>query len=140
MSVWREVQEALYQRWATEWADTTPYAFSNEPMPELGDPPATNVRLRVDPRPAGQATLGRPGQRRVDCRGAVYAIMRCVPGTGVGELSDLAEKAKRIFQGQRFEPHDIRFETGDIGPGSEIEGGRWWGVTVECPFAYEDVI
>lgn len=140
MSVWREVQELLYERWATQWADTTPFAFSNEPMPDLGDPPVTNVRLRVDQRPGGPATLGRPGQRLVDRRGAVYAIFRAPPGGGVGGLSDLGEKAQRIFEGQRFDPNDIRFEVGSVSPGVEVDGGTWWGFTVEVPFSYGDII
>lgn len=144
MTVWREVQEALYQRWADEWIvapgpdpePLTPFKFANETW----DPPdAPHVRMRVQQRPSGFATLGSPGNRKMDRRGVVFALLRSPPGNGVGQLSDLAENARAIFENCRLQPHDIRFAACDIGEAAEIEAGRWWGVAVECPFAYEEI-
>jgi hypothetical protein len=137
VSVWREVQERLYARWQEGWANTTPYAYANEPY--NGDPEVPHVRFRVQQRPGGPGTLGRPGNRKMDRRGVVFAILREPPGKGVGTLSDLAEKAKNLFEGCSFAPYNIRFQQGDVGDAIEVEGGRWWGVTVELPFDYEEI-
>lgn len=137
MSVWREVQERLYARWDEGWAETSRYVFANErfePHDEIW------VRLRVQRRPGSPGTLGSPGNRKMDRRGVVFALLREPPGRGVGRLSDLAEKAKGIFEACRLDPHNIHFSDAQVGEESEVEGGRWWGVTVECPFGYEELI
>lgn len=138
MSVWREVQERLYGRWESGWADTTRFALSGETFEP--DKDETWARVRVQSRPGTQETLGAPGNRKMSRRGVVFALLRQPAGKGEGPLSDLAEKAKGLFEGQRFAPHGIRFGECDVGAGGEIEGGRWWGVTVECPFDYEEII
>jgi hypothetical protein len=136
MSVWREVQEALYQRWAAQWAATTPYQLGNEKF----DPPAAPwCKVMIVGRPSNPGTMGGPGRRRVDRAGAVFIMLREPPGDGVGRISDLAEQARAVFEDLRLTQHDVRFSTGDIGDESEVDDGRWWGVTIEARFDYEDV-
>jgi hypothetical protein len=137
MSAWREVKAVLYQWWADGWGDTTRYAFANEQFDPQG---AEHVRFRVQGRPSTQITLGRPGQRRVDRQGAIFMQIRVLPGDGEGRLSDLAEKAGRLFEARRMAPHDIRLETAQPGPAGDVDGGTWYGVTIEVPFAYQDII
>jgi hypothetical protein len=67
VSVWREVQEALYGVWDAGWGSTTRYAFANEFDPEK----ERWVRLRVMTRPGAQETLGGPGNRKMERRGVV---------------------------------------------------------------------
>lgn len=135
MSVWREVQEALYQRWKAEWGETTPYAFANETF----DPPdGPWVRFVVIRLPGGPGTLGRPGQKRMDRAGLVMIMLREPPGDGTGQISDLAEQAAAIFENKRFGPHDIRFAQVEPGEAGDVEDGRWWGVVVEGRFDYEE--
>lgn len=144
MSVWREAQEAVYQRWAAGWkddedADLTPFALGNED--EIKDKDAGPwAVVSVRSRPSGPGTIGRPGNRKMDRAGVVFVDLRENPGGGVGSLSDLAEKARSIFEGCRFGPHDIRFANVDIGGEGLIDNGRWWGVTVEARFDYEELI
>ncbi|MFL6864114.1 MAG: hypothetical protein ACJ8DZ_14055 [Allosphingosinicella sp.] len=139
MTVWREVQETIYRRWVEAWSEAgreiTPTQFDNEKM----DPPdGPWVRLVVRGRPGGPGTIGRPGNRRMDRVGVVFIDLREPPGSGVGHVSDLAERARGVFEDRRFGPYDIRFATVDIGGESEIDGGRWWGVTVEARFDFEE--
>lgn len=141
MGVWREVQEALYRRWRDRWAigdrPRTPFQLENEKF----DPPdAPWAKMQVHGLPGGPGTIGRPGNRKMDRAGTVFIDLREPPGNGVGSLSDLADAARAIFEGCRFGPHDIRFATVDVGGESEVDGGRWWGVTVEARFDYEEVI
>lgn len=145
MSVWREVQEALYQRWADNWLNDdvptpgllTPYVFGNEKF----DPPnAPWAEVRVIRMPGGPGTLGRKGNRKMDRVGLLIIDLREPPGDGVGNISDLAERAAAIFENCRIlATHDIRFAQVEPGEASHIDKGRWWGVTVEGRFDYEDI-
>lgn len=144
MSVWREVQEALYQRWQDQWVNNalppaalTAFTFANETF----DPPdGPWADVRVQERVSAQETLGRPGNRKVDRQGAVIVLLREPPGDGAGRLSDLAAKARAIFECCRLAPHDIRFNACQIGQAAQLQDGGWWGVAVDCPFAYEELI
>src|SRR3546814_20339669 len=89
MSVWRTVQETLYQRWRDHWVDDvvptpgalTPYGFANEKL-ELDDQPW--VQFRVVRMPGGNGTMGKPGNRKMDRVGAVIIDLRESPLNGVG--------------------------------------------------------
>lgn len=136
MSVWREVQEALYQRWRAEWGATSPYSFENEGF----DPPAALwCNFRTIRMPGGPGTIGKPGNRKMDRVGLLLIVLKIPPGGGIGIISDRAEKAAAIFENKRLSPHDIRFAQVEPGVGSEIENGRWWGVSVEGRFDYEEL-
>lgn len=140
MTPWRAVQETLYRRWTERWVvgedPRTPFAFDNDKI-ETGEGAWALVQVRA--RPSGAGTIGRPGNRKMDRRGVVYIDLREPPGRGVGTLSDLAEAARAVFEDCRLAPYDIRFGPVDIGQEGQIENGRWWGVTVEAPFDYEEL-
>lgn len=147
MSVWREVQEQLYQRWAAAWVvdplapepqPLTPYCFEDEKM----DPPdGPWVRFSVKRMPGGPGTLGRPGNRKMDRVGFVFVQLFKPPGNGVGDLSDLGERAAAIFENCRLqEPHDIRFGEVEPGASGQVEAGRWLGLSVEGRFDYEQLV
>lgn len=140
MSVWREVQEALYARFDEAWKDggepVSPIQLGNETF----EPPRSIwVQLLVQRRPGGVGTIGKPGDRKMDRAGSVFVLLREPPGNGVGAMSDYAERAAKVFENCRLAPHDIRF--GPVEPGQEgdIQSGRWWGVTVEGRFEYTDI-
>lgn len=145
MSVWRTVQETIYQRWAANWLNDatptpgvlTPYAFGNEKfVPPKG--PWANVK--VIRMPGGPGTLGRKGNRKMDRVGLLIIDLREPPGDGVGNISDLAERAAAIFENCRLlATHDIRFAQVEPGEEGHIDKGRWWGVSVEGRFDYEDI-
>ena len=140
MSVWREVQEALYARWREAWQDNgepaSPYCFEDE---TFDAPDALWARFSVKRRPGGPGTIGRPGNRKMDRVGVVYVQLFCPPGGGVGELSDAGERAAKIFENCRLTPHDIRFGPVEPGASGESDGGRWSAVVVEGRFDYEEI-
>lgn len=144
MSVWREVQEALYQRWRTQWVDgsdpRTPYVFENKKMPNpIPDGPW--ARFSVKRMPGGPGTLGRPGNRKMDRVGRVFIQLFEPPLNGTGRISDLGELAAGIFEDCRIlGAHDIRFGTVEPGEASDIDNGRWWGLVVDGRFEYEQLI
>lgn len=140
MTVWREVEEALYAHWTARWIDDaeprTVYYLANE---GASDPPKAPWAL-VEPqqRPGGNGTIGSPGNRKMDRRGVVYIRLREPPGGGVGSLSDLAQHARDVFENCRVPVHGVRFANVDIDEAGSVDGGRWWGVTVRAPFDYEE--
>jgi hypothetical protein len=145
MSAWRQVQETLYQRFADAWLNDdvptpgalTPYAFGNE---EFDPPQGQWAMVRVIRLPGGAGTMGRPGNRKMDRVGLLIIDLREPPGNGVGSLSDLAERAAAIFENCRIiAPYDIRFGPVEPGEESDIDKGRWWGVSVEGRFDYEEL-
>lgn len=146
MSVWREVQETLYQRFRDHWLDDavpTPgpltFAFFGNETAKLPDAPW--VHFRVIRLPGGQDTLGKPGNRKMNRIGQVLIDLREPPGAGVGNISDLAERAAKIFENCRIlATHDIRFAKVEPGEEQDIDKGRWWGVSVEGRFDYEEII
>lgn len=143
MTVWREVQEALYARWLAMWTDEGPArtetVFVNEedgPDPE----PGPFALFEVNRRPSGPGTIGAPGRKKMDRRGVVFIRLRARPGQGVGELSDLAELAADVFENCRVDAHHIRFAQVDHSQlPALVDDGRYWGVTVEAPFDYEQI-
>jgi hypothetical protein len=148
VSVWREVQEALYQRWASKWRvdpevpDSDPltyYVFDDEKAsPPAGQPWA---RFSVKRQPGGPGTMGRPGNRKMDRVGIVFVQLFKPPGDGVGALSDLGERAAGIFENCRIlATHDIRFGQVEPGESGQVEAGRWLGLSVEGRFDYEQIV
>jgi hypothetical protein len=142
-SVWRTVQETLYRRFKECWIDgdgepLTPFFFANE---DGNDPPnELHARFSVVRLPGGPETMGRPGNRKMARAGIVFIDLREPPGSGVGKLSDYAEFAAKIFENCRLEPHDIRFAQVEPGEASDIDKGRWWGVSVEGRFDFEELV
>ena len=141
MTVWREVQEALYARFVEAWVDDdgnalTPVQLENETFDQ---PDAPWVQLLVQRRAGGPGTIGKKGNRKMDRAGAVFILLRVPPGDGIGDLSDYAERAAEVYENCRFGPHDIRFGEVEPGPSGDVDKGRWWGVSVEGRFDYEDI-
>lgn len=140
MSVWREVQEALYQRWKAGWVNgpdpLTPFVFENK---SFAPPVAPWARFSVKRMPGGTGTLGNIGNRKMDRVGMVFVQLFEPPGGGTGRISDLGEFAAGLFENCRIEPHDIRFSAVEPGQASDIENGRWWGLSVEGRFDYQQL-
>jgi hypothetical protein len=141
VTVWGEVQEALYQRWTDAWVDggepATPYCFEDETF----DPPeGLWARFSVKRRPGGPGTIGRPGNRKMDRVGVVYVQLFVPPGDGVERLTIAGERAARIFENCRLlTVHDVRFGTVEPGDTFDSDGGRYRAVVVEGRFDYEDI-
>lgn len=147
MSVWRAVQETLYQRWAAQWV-VDPEADPVEPLTyfvfedEKATPPAAPwARFSVKRMPGGPGTMGRPGNRKMDRVGMVFVQLFKPPGKGVGDLSDLGERAAGVFENCRLlGANDIRFGEVEPGQSQQVENGRWLGLSVEGRFDYEQLV
>ncbi len=136
MTVLGDVQTTLYQRFMTGWADRTPYCFDNEGF----DPPAAQwARLSVRALASSQETMGRKGNRKFARPALLTVQLFEPPGQGVSTLTDLGEAARALFEGCRFEPHDIRFNAVDVLTIGQVEGGRWWAVNVQGRLEYQDI-
>src|SRR3546814_9681791 len=62
----------------------------------------------------------------MDRVGAVIIDLREPPLNGVGRMSDLAERAAKIFENCRIlAVHDIRFAEVEPGEEQDIDKGRW---------------
>ncbi len=136
-TVWREVQDAILRHWEARWRDRTPGRYANEKF----DPPeAPWFDLSIQRRPGGPGTIGRRGNRKMDRVGSVFVLIHTPLGQGMGEASDLGDIAAKVFEGCRLPVHDLRFNTAEpLGDAAEIEGGRWWAVTIEARFDYEEL-
>jgi hypothetical protein len=147
VSVWREVQETLYRRFKEQWV-VDPLAPDPEPLTyfvfedEKASPPAAPwARFSVKRMPGGPGTMGRKGNRKMDRVGRVFVQLFKPPGEGVGDLSDLGERAAAIFENCRLlSDHDIRFGEVEPGASSQVENGRWLGLSVEGRFDYEQLV
>lgn len=144
MSAWRQVQETIYQRFVDHWVSDsdplvplTPFHLANE---EFDPPQGPWAGVRIIRLPGGAGTMGSPGNRKMDRVGLLFIDLREPPGNGVGSLSDLADRAAQIFENCRIiAPYDIRFGPVEPGEESDIDKGRWWGVSVEGRFDYEEL-
>lgn len=140
MSVWREVQETLYQRWADQWVSGgeayCPFVFEDEGF----DPPeALWARFSVKRMPGQQETIGTRGNRKMNRVGMVFIQLQTPPGAGVGLLSDAGEFAASIFENERLTPYDIRFNEVEPGESGDIDKGRWRGLVVQGRFEYVQI-
>lgn len=144
-SVWREVQEALYQRFAARWTldplavpvtYRSPFVFEDE---KIDPPDGLWVRFSVKRMPGGQGTLGGPGRRKMDRVGMIFGQLFQPPGLGIGDLSDAADFLAKGFENCRIKnTHDIRFAEVEPGESGQVENGRWLGLSVEGRFDYEE--
>lgn len=139
MTTFAQVQEALYQRFDAMWTalgrNPAHYKFADEKF----DPPdGIWAAFSVQPLPRRQETLGAPGGRRFAQRGTAFIQLRRPPLSGAGDLVTLAETMRPWWEAVSVPPYAVKFEAFDIGEGAIIDGERYWGLTAQAAFQYED--
>lgn len=133
MTTLNEAREAVYLRFATQWAATTPFGFDNEELEEPSNAPWARVTVRTLVR--GQETLGRTGNRRFRSKALVFIQVFTRSNVGMKQGDDLATQAANIFEGISFSGLDFVGATV-----SEIpDSGKWNQHVVEAPFDYDEI-
>ncbi len=125
-----DAREAVYLRWETEWASTTPYVFGAEQSPGVSS--GSWARLRFNNEHGQQETLGVEGSRRFNRRGRILIWIYTEPG-GLRAGDILANQALGIFESKRFS--GVWTYGGTIK--SEI-GNRWIEHLIDVPCEYEE--
>jgi hypothetical protein len=116
------------------WGSSGPYVFDNEDF----EPPTDAVWARVAVRHsgAGQETLGGPGNRKFERRGAVITQVFVPQGTGTTVLSGLLAAVRGTFEGVTLAGTTVRF--GDVVVRENGPDGSWFMSTVEAQFTYDE--
>lgn len=133
MSTFNEARELIYQRWATQWATTTDYAFPGENFTPPDASPWAHVTVRHGT--ASQETLGPPGARRWERGGSVIVRLYDVDNQGMASLDALAQTAKAVFEGVSL--GDVRFQEAVLRDAGGSDG-KWYQIVLEFPFKYEE--
>lgn len=127
-------REAIYQRWVDNWTLTS-YVFENENSDSLDKGSADWARVSVREQLSRQETLGQPGDRRYQRRGAAFIQFFTGINAGAAQAGVLAEAARNIFEGEDFEGLDFfDVQVRDLGPNQEK---KWQLTVVEAAFTYE---
>ena len=123
-------REAIYLRWATQWAATTAYTFANEAY----SPPTDTAwaRLVVSHDAGEQDSLGAPGNRKFMRRGRVLIQLYDIVDNGLRSLDLLAATARTVFEGVQFS--GLYFFSVDVRESGQ--DGEWYQLTVDAPFFY----
>lgn len=130
-------REAIYQRFATEWAATTQYSFDNEEFdPTDGTPWALlYVRHRFSTLEC-IGGLGNGGFNTFQRVGTVTIRIFVPLDEGVDQADTLAQQARAVFEGVTLSSNAIRFSSVDVR--EEGPSGGWYSITVEAPFQYDE--
>ncbi len=143
MTTITDAREAIYQHWAAGFiygpdnAQLCPYCFENEQF----DPPAGRwARLSVRHFDRNQETLGAPGNRKFERRGAVLIQLFDRPFQRLDQFGEIVAKAEALFDAVRIEGTTIRFQAAITRELGIIEDGRWLSFLVECNFVYDEIL
>jgi hypothetical protein len=92
----RTATKTVYAAFATAWGSTTPIVIGNESWPEPASP---WVRLSMRETSSIQLTMGEPGNKIYERRCSVYVQVFSPADAGEGQLLDLAQQARNVFEG-----------------------------------------
>lgn len=133
MTALNAARQSIYQRFITEWANTSPFTFDNEKF----DPPDTNPWVRLTVRHTGsvQETLGRIGNRKFNRSGSILIQVFIATNLGTETSDDLVTPARNIFEGASF--------NGVYANNSVVRevgiDGRWFQTIIETFFFYDEI-
>lgn len=133
MTTPNEAHAAINDRFITQWADATPFTFTNEGT--LADSVDTAwVMVTVHPTKGGQHTLGKKTQRRYRRNGLIMAQVFTPVNTGSQQAETLAKQLGDIFEGESFDGVDC-FNANMRNNGSD---GEWFQMNVDVEFSYQE--
>lgn len=143
MATMNQAREAIYSAFKTGWTTNspnpgdlrTPIAWDNEAFDQSGVP--TYVRVAVRHIGRGQTTLGRPGNRKFESLGAAFVQVFVPINTGTKDADDLAKAAQDIFEGVTLAGVEVSFL--DVTVRETGPSGKWFGVTVQADFNYDEI-
>lgn len=143
MATMNQAREAIYAAFITGWTTDspapgdlrTPIARDNEAYdPSAGTP---YVRLAVRHIGRSQRTLGKAGNRKYGSLGAAFVQVFVPVNTGTKAADDLAKAAQDIFEGVTLAAVEVSFL--DVTVRETGPSGKWFGVTVQADFDYEEI-
>lgn len=135
MATMNQAREAIYSAFTTAWGSTTSIALDNEAFtPAEGSP---YVRLAVRHLGRRQSTLGKPGNRKFESLGAAFVQVFVPINTGVKDADVLAKAAQDIFEGVTLAGVEVSFL--DVTVRETGPSGKWFGVTVQADFNYDEI-
>ena len=130
-----ESRTAVYEAFIAAWTPTGhELTFDNEAFSPPVDVPW--ARLSVRQLASTQETLGRVGNRRFSRLAAAFAQIFVPIDEGTSIADNLATIARNAFEGTSLTGTTVRFQdviVREIGP-----EGRWYNVTVEAQFEYDE--
>lgn len=138
MATHNEAVEAIFKKFLTDWASTTPVVLDEEAY--AGPTRSSWVRLSVRHTDGQQDTLGASGTRKFARYGIVFVQVFTPANSGrrAGDL--LAQQARAVFEGvpgSSFDVQTLRFYGGRIL--EQPTDGGWAQQNVEVPFEYDEI-
>lgn len=141
MTTINQAREAIYTAFLEAWTVETvpetvletPVTFDNEGFKPPSEP---WVRLTVRHTSSTQETLGPVGSRKFSRRGICFVQVFVPADSGTKEATELARKASLVFEGERISGTTLRFL--DVVIRENGASGKWYGVSVEANFEYDE--
>jgi len=127
-----QAAESVAAQWVAEWGATTTFCLPNENFAKPASGPF--VRLLVQHRPGGNATLGATGFRRHTRQARVFIHVYDDADIGTRRLNQLAQQARAVFESRSFS--GLRFFPADVREGADE--GRHKQMIVDAPFDYQE--
>ncbi len=132
-----DARETIYQRWATQWASTTPYTFANEAYEPAVQTAWVSVNVfHTASRLEAIGGRGYGGMNLYERQG-ICTIRIFVPqDQGIRAADSLAQQARSIFEGVTLASNAIRFTNVDIrevGPADS-----WFVIELDAAFQYDE--
>lgn len=139
MTTLNQARTAVYQRFLTEWVDgaapLTPYCFDNEVL----DAQVNWARCFVVSLPNAQETLGAPGNRKFKRRALAQVNIYVKPGQGMKAADALVKVAMDMFEGRSLLGTTVKFFEASSAEVGIVDEGRWFLLTVQAYFDYEQI-
>lgn len=132
MTTIAESRKAIYDRFITEWGNTSIFTFENEKFIPPEDTPW--VRLSVRNITGEQETLGPIGLRKYDRRGIIAMQIFVLADTGLAQADALSKTAQDIFEGISF----LGVHTDNSNIKESGIDGKWLMMLVEIFFFYDE--
>lgn len=136
MTTLNQAREAVEQRFVTQWANRTLFAFENEDFKTPEDPQKDWVRVVVRNIGGGAETIGPIGGRKYRRKALTFVQIFTPVNRGLKIPDGHAQAARAIFEGVSFNGLDFddSFAT-ELGS----RDGKWNQMNFEARFAYEEV-
>lgn len=135
MSGYETQDNALRDRFNTEWADATPVQWPNVDFKAPEDAngnPQEYVRFVVEDIEAEQASMGDPGNNVYRHSGAVVLMIFTPAGAGDQRALELADRAAAIFRGWQTQNTGLRFKAPFVRRVGQEQ--KWYHINVLVPF------
>ncbi len=139
-----KADQAIFGRWAAMWpglSGSVPYVFDNVTKPES----SLFARVSIVSGQSVQWTMGpSTGSRKWQRRGMIDVRLTGPINVGRGQLDELAQKVREIYEGARFgrqtgEQGVVAFATTVGERRKDKDSSLLWVVSASTPFEFYEV-